>query len=62
MSPEPGISALDNSSKHDLAKEEAKVVIDESALKDSTEAELTKIRLMRASVESRDPSAKVENN
>ncbi|XP_027336537.1 phosphatidylinositol transfer protein 3-like [Abrus precatorius] len=39
------------------AKEEAKSQHD-GALKDSTEAELTKIALMRAFVESRDPSSK----
>lgn len=59
MSPEPGNSALD--SKHELAKEETKgkiLVQDDGALKDSTEAELTKISLMRTLVESRDPSSK----
>lgn len=59
MSPEPGNSALD--SKHELAKEETNgkiLVQDDGALKDSTEAELTKISLMRTLVESRDPSSK----
>lgn len=32
---------------------------DEGALKDSTDSELSKISLMRAFVESRDPSSKV---
>lgn len=53
VSPEPLRSELDSKSKHDTAKE------DDDALKDSTEAEVTKIRLMRAFVESRDPSSKV---
>ena len=55
VSPEPLRSELDSKSKHDTAKE------DDDALKDSTEAEVTKIRLMRAFVESRDPSSKVPN-
>jgi hypothetical protein len=62
VSPEPGNSALD--SKHELAKEETNgkiLVQDDGALKDSTEAELTKISLMRTLVESRDPSSKVTN-
>lgn len=60
VNPEPGRnSALD--SKHELAKEETKgkiLVQDDGALNDSTEAELTKINLMRTLVESRDPSSK----
>lgn len=63
VNPEPGRnSALD--SKHELAKEETKgkiLVQDDGALNDSTEAELTKINLMRTLVESRDPSSKVTN-
>lgn len=55
--------SADSNSNHNLAKEEAKaqvlVVDDGGALKDSTDAELTKISLMRAFVESRDPSSKV---
>ena len=62
VSPEAGMSsALD--SKQDLVKqeeeEEARASQDGGALKDSTDAELTKISLMRAFVESRDPSSKV---
>jgi len=51
LSPEPSQkSPLDSSSKQVTTIEE---------LKDSTDAELTKIRLMRAFVEARDPSSKV---
>ncbi|XP_004501761.1 uncharacterized protein [Cicer arietinum] len=56
ITPEPGNSALD--SNHDLVTKPQVVVQDDAALKDSTEAELTKISLMRALVESRDPSSK----
>ncbi|KAJ1417812.1 CRAL/TRIO, N-terminal domain [Sesbania bispinosa] len=51
--PEPQRSPL-------ATKEEAvaQVLDDDAALKDSTDAEITKIRLMRAFVETRDPSAK----
>lgn len=60
ITPEPGNSALD--SNHDLVTKPQVVVQDDAALKDSTEAELTKISLMRALVESRDPSSKVLPN
>ena len=52
MSPEEPSqrSPLDSSSKQDTTNE---------VLKDSTDAEITKIRLMRAFVEARDPSSKV---
>ena len=56
VSPEPLRSELDSKSKQDTAKEE-----DDDTFKESTEAEVTKIRLMRAFVESRDPSSKVPN-
>ncbi|KAK7350744.1 hypothetical protein VNO77_09661 [Canavalia gladiata] len=59
ISPEAERSALD--SKQDTTKEEEEEeekTQHEDALKDSTEAEITKIRLMRAFVETRDPSAK----
>ncbi|KAJ1386522.1 CRAL/TRIO, N-terminal domain [Sesbania bispinosa] len=52
--PEPQRSPL-------ATKEEAvapQLLVDDAALKDSTDAEITKIRLMRAFVETRDPSAK----
>ncbi|KAK7353826.1 hypothetical protein VNO80_19278 [Phaseolus coccineus] len=50
VSPEPSQrSALDSSSKQDTTNE---------VLKDSTDAEITKIRLLRAFVEARDPSSK----
>lgn len=55
LRPEPGKSTL--YSKQDLPKEEGRPQ-DDDALKDSSDAELTKIRLMRAFVESRDPSSK----
>ena len=42
--------------------ERARVVEDDGIMKDSTEAELTKIRLMRAFVETQDPSSKVTTN
>ncbi|KAG5019528.1 hypothetical protein AAZX31_06G156300 [Glycine max] len=53
VSPEPLRSELDSKSKQDTAKEE-----DDDTFKESTDAEVTKIRLMRAFVESRDPSSK----
>ncbi|KAK2445204.1 Sec14p phosphatidylinositol transfer family protein [Trifolium repens] len=55
VTPEPGKSSppLDDS-KHETIL----VQHDGATLKDSTEAELTKISLMRAFVESRDPSSK----
>ena len=54
VSPVPLRSELDSKSKQDTAKEE-----DDDTFKESTDAEVTKIRLMRAFVESRDPSSKV---
>jgi len=52
VSPEPSQRPpLDSTSQQDTTTHEV--------LKDSTDAELTKIRLMRALVEARDPSSKV---
>ncbi|XP_061337663.1 uncharacterized protein LOC133284618 [Gastrolobium bilobum] len=53
VSSESQKSTLD--SKHELAKSEAKAQV---VLDDSSETELTKIRLMRSFVESQDPSSK----
>ena len=50
--------ALDSNSN----EETEKIVQDEGLLKDSTDSELSKIRLMRAFVETRDPSSKVQTN
>ncbi|TKY73718.1 Random slug protein 5 [Spatholobus suberectus] len=52
VSPEPQRSPLDSNSKREEARPQ-----DDGAMKDSTDAELTKISLMRAFVESRDPSS-----
>lgn len=52
LRPEPRKSTL-------ICKQEEGRPQDDDALKDSSDAELTKIRLMRAFVESRDPSSKV---
>jgi hypothetical protein len=58
VTPEPGKSSPP---LEDSKNETILVQHDGAALKDSTEAELTKISLMRAFVESRDPSSKVCN-
>lgn len=62
VSTEPAKPELD-SNQDLLAKDEAKaqavVLQDDGGLKDSTEAELKKISLMRTLVEARDPSSKV---